>query len=259
MRKTLMVLALLLFVLPLSACNTSTLTNSTTNYSKTSRTDNSKRIIRRNRRIWQRQVAKADVVHSDDFRGDYVFIATSMEQLNNHSKAVVQGTVYKLEKMNSPKNMAYTKASIHVDKVISGDKTLKNQTIYVAMKGGLVSFDHWYANMSKPKDFDHEMLVKNEEFPLPSIGSKVITGLTPNHVDEPSDYNNSLKQSGFTIENSYAIVVPQYDFWVKSPNSKKYVLNNPEMRKEKTRDDNLSKGLKKMTSEINSEYNDTKK
>ena len=248
-----MVLALLVFVLPLSAYSVNALRSS--HQSKTSHVQSSESVIKKNKKAWKKHIAKVDVIHSDDSSRDNMFIATSMEQLDNHSKAVIKGTVYNLEKMNSPKNMAYTKASIHVDKVLSGDKTLKHQTIYVPLKGGLVSFDHWYANMSKPKDFDHEMLVKSEEFPLPNIGSEVIAGLVPNHVDEPSDYHESLKQSGFTLDNSYEIVVPQYDFWVKKSGDKKYSLNNPKMRKKSAEDEELVKGLNGITKEINHKFN----
>ena len=222
---------------------------------KTEKVQGPSKLIKKNQRAWKKQISKADVIHSDEFSNTNDFVATSLGQFQNHSKSTIKGTVYNLEKMSSPKNMAYTKATIHVDKVLTGDKDLENKNIYVALPGGLVSFEHWYANMSKPKDFDHEMLVKNDEAPLPKIGSEIITGLIPNSVDEPSEYNDALKQSGFTITNSYAIDVPRYNIWIKSPTAKSFVLNNPKMNQKTTKDNSLAKSLQNLTTEINQKYN----
>lgn len=252
MRKTLMILALLVFVLPLSAYSVNALRDSTIPSKPSTNSKSPARMIQRNQRIWDKQIAKADVIRSDDIHQDNKYVGTTLNQLKNHNKALIQGTVYNLQKMNSPQNMAYTKATIHIDKVISGDTTIKGKNIYVAFEGGLVSFDHWYANMGKPKDFDHQILVKNEEFTLPAIGSKVITGLIPNHLDEATEYNNSLKQSGFTINNSYSLDVPEYNFWVKKLNATKYVLNNPKVRHKNT---DFAKELQKLTTKINQKYN----
>lgn len=252
MRKTLMiVLGLLVFVLPLSAYS-SVLKRSTVRQEQTGL--RSSKIIRKNQLNWRRQTAKADVIESDELNKSD-FVAISMDQLKNHSKSVIKGRVYNLQKMVSPKNMAYTKATIHIDKVISGDKALQGHNVYVALAGGLVSFNHWYANMNHPKDYDREVLVNNEEAPLPQIGSQVITGLIPNPIDESSDYNASLKQSGFTINNSYAADNLQYNFWVKNKNQKKFVLNNPQIRKKAAENNDLTKSLNKLTSEINKRYN----
>lgn len=253
MRKTLMViLVLLVFVLPLSAYSINVLKNS---QQKQSSHIQSTTTIRQNQLSWKKQIKNADVIDSDEFEGGNSFVATSLDQLKNHSKSVIKGTVYKLDKMNSPKNMAYTKASVHIDQVISGDESLKNKTVYLALVGGLVSFDHWYANVNRPKDLNHEMLVKNEQAPLPKIGSRIITGVIPNTIDEPTDYNEALRQSGFTISNSYAIDNLKYNFWVKNRNSKKFILNNPKARKQTMKNDNLAEALENLTSEINKKYN----
>ncbi len=251
MKKTLMIIvALLLFVLPLSAYSVNALNNSNARQVKH---EQSSKLIIRNQKIWQKHTAKADVIHSDEFNNRTAVVSTSFEQLQNHSQTVIEGTVYNLQKMSSPEEMSYTKATIFVNRVISGDKSLKNKQIYLAFDGGLVSFDRWYSHSTRPKDSDREMLVKNDEFPLPKIGSKIIVGLIPNHLDEPTEYNAALKQSGFTINNSYAIENPRYNVWVKAPNAAKYQLNNPKMRKktniQQTQD------LQKLTQLINRQYN----
>lgn len=252
MKKTLMIIvALIVFVLPLSAYSVNALNSTDARHIKQ---EQSSKLIHKNRKIWQRNLAKADVIHSDEFANQSTVASTSLEQLQNHSQTVIQGTVFNLQKMHSPEGMSYTKATIYVDRVISGDESLQNKNIYLALDGGLVSYDCWYAkNIGKTKDPNHEMLIKNDEFPLPMIGSKVITGLVPNHLDEPSAYNAALKQSGFTINNSYAVDSPRYDFWVKEPKASKYKLNNPKLRK--ITHNQRTKQLQKLTVLLNQKYN----
>lgn len=255
MRKTLMIfLGLLVFILPLSAYSVSVLKSSTIHQEQTNSDHSSNKIIRKNQLNWQKQTAKVDVIESDELTKNE-FVATSMDQLKNHSKSVIKGQVYNLQKMVSPKNMVYTKATIHIDKVLSGDHSLQGQNVYIALAGGLVSFNHWYANMNHQKDDDREILVNNEEAPLAKIGSQIITGLVPNPIDESSDYNASLKQSGFTINNSYAVDNLQYNFWIKNKNQKKFVLNNPQIKKKSAKNSDLTRELDKLTTEINKKYN----
>ena len=115
--------------------------------------------------------------------------------------------------------------------------------------------DDWYSE-GRHKDYNHDMLVKNDEFPLPSIGAKIIAGLIPINLDEPIEFNNDLKRSGFTSKNSFAINTPQYNFWVKEPKAKKYRLNNPKLRKKNINGDYLAESLQQLTKEINKKYND---
>lgn len=252
MKKTLMIIvALLIFILPLSAYSVNALSSNDVRHIKL---EQSSKLIRKNRKIWQRSTAKAEVIHSDEFTNKSMVASTSLEQLQNHSQTVIQGTVINLQKMHSPEGMSYTKATVYVDRVISGDDSLCGKSIYLALDGGLVSYDCWYAkNIGKSKDPNHEMLIKNDEFPLPVIGSKIITGLVPNHLDEPSAYNAALKESGFTINNSYAVDSPRYDFWVKDSKSAKYQLNNPKMRK--ITNNQRARQLQRLTVLINQKYN----
>lgn len=255
MRKILMAIVILVFVLPLSAYSVKALQKSTAHSIPS---ESPSAIIKKNQKAWKRSTANASIIHSDEFNHNRGNVGTSLDQLKNQNKVVIKGTVYKLEKMVSPKNTAYTKASIHVDQVISGDESVKNQTIYLALNGGLVSLDQ-YAGSSKPKNPDQKILVKNDEFPLPSVGSKVITGLLPMRVDESSEYGNALKQSGFTVDNSFAVNVPQYNFWVKAPKAKHYLLNNPKLRQKSQQDNDLAQALHRLTTELNQKYNDQKK
>lgn len=258
MRKTLMIILLLVFVLPFSTYIVNAAKDSPKHQKQLLDNQTSMALIRKNQKRWKSLTAHTDVIHSDEFGNRATSTGTTLDQVKNHSQAMIQGTVYNLQKMNSPKNMAYTKATIHVDRVLSGDESLKNKTIYVAFDGGLVPYDRWYANMNHTKRQDHEILVKNDEFMLPKIGAKVITGVIPNHLDEPLEHNESLKQSGFTIKNSYALESPQYNFWVKQPDAKKFILNNPKISRKQNRHNDLAKQLQALTNEINQKYNQKK-
>lgn len=246
MKKILIILVALTVMLPLSACSVKSVHENQTRQSK------QVQLLKKNKKAWEKEIADADVIQSDVLKDESTYVGTTLNQLKNHNQALIKGTIVNLEKMHSPKNRAYTKATIHIDKVLSGDKTLQNKSYFVALNGGVVSFDRWYANMSKPKDFDHKMLIKHDEFPLPDIGSEIITGLMPIHLDEPLEYNTALKQSGFTIKNSFAIDGAKYNFWVKDPKTKKYQLNNPTVKKA---DKQLAHELDKLTDKINQKYN----
>lgn len=246
MKKILIILLALGVILPLSACGINSVQEKQSEQSKQIQ------LLDKNKKNWQKEIADADVIQSDVLKGQSTYVGTTLNQLKNHNQALIKGTITNLEKMHSPKNMAYTKTTIHIDKVISGDKTIKNKSYFVALNGGVVSFDSWYANMAKPKDFDHKMFIKYDEFPLPSIGTEVVTGLMPIHLDEPLEYNTALKQSGFTIKNSFAIDGAKYNFWVKNPKTKKYQLNNPTVKKS---DKQLALELDKLTNKINQKYN----
>ncbi|WCG35682.1 hypothetical protein [Companilactobacillus farciminis] len=245
MKKILLILVALGVILPLSACSVKSMQKDQSRQSK------QVQLLEKNKQAWKKEIADADVIESDGLKGESTYVGTTLNQLKNHNQSLIKGTVVNLEKMHSPKNMAYTKATIHIDKVLSGDKTLQNKDYFVALNGGVVSFDRWYANMSKPKDFNHKMLIKHDEFPLPSIGSEIITGLMPIHLDEPLEYNSALKQSGFTIKNSFAMDGAKYNFWIRKPDTKKYQLNNPTVKKSDTQ---LAQELTKLTNEINRKY-----
>lgn len=207
-------------------------------------------VIKKNQKKWQAKIAKADIVHSE-FEVTKQPVSRTLDNLKNHNQVVIKGTVNNLEKMHSPKGSVYTKATVQVDRVLSGDESLVNKQILLALEGGLVSFDHWYG---EKRNLDREMLIKNDEFLLPEIGSQIITGLVPHNLDEPLEYNQALKESGFTSQNSFAINTPQYNFWVKAPKDSKYQLNNPKLR---NGEDSLAKSLQKLTNEINQKYNTT--
>lgn len=243
MKKTLIVLALLVFVLPLSACGVNS--GSSSNQHQASKTKpkvkRDEALIKKNQATWVKLTKDAEVVKTDAYSGDSI-VPTKLSDLKKAGD-IVKGTVYNLEQMDAPKNMAFTKAKIRVDQVLSGDKSLVGKDYYVVLRGGLTTTDVYYADMNRTKEVDHDILVENPEAPLPKIGTQFITVLDKNNLDSGSEYSQILMKSGFTKKNSRPIFDEQFSFWVKDK-SGKYILNNPK----------ASTDLEDLTWSINHEF-----
>ncbi|WDT66668.1 hypothetical protein [Companilactobacillus crustorum] len=238
MKKTLVMLMALVMLLPLIACGKS-----------------DSAAIRKNSQRWEKETKSLEVVHSNRTTNNRGYIARSMIQLKQNNKFVIQGTVSNLSKINNPKNYAYTKATIHVDKVISGDKTLQGKTIYAAVNSGITTTNKWYDNHNQTREANRDILVQYREFPLPKISSKIIVGINRTASDGPTNYYNKvLKQNKFDLKKTYDINMMQYNFWIKNPGEKKYHLNNSQADKELQSNENMKKDIKKLTGELNQKY-----
>ena len=104
-KQKLVILMLLFLVLPLTACNPG-LTN----------TEISSEQIEKNLKAWNKKTKDAEIVPLDSTGGDGTLPA---KKLYKAGDAVIKGKVCNLEKMASPKNMVYTKVTIHVDERLS--------------------------------------------------------------------------------------------------------------------------------------------
>jgi len=254
MKKTLIVLMTLIFVLPLSACSVSGLMHSIGSDLVDKDTDQVA-IIKKNSQVWEKEIAGMQVVESDEHGDSRGRIASSMTELKKSSKSVIQGTIINFEKMNNPKNVAYTKATIHIDDVISGDKQLKGQNIQMALNSGITSTTKWFADKNQTREVAHDILVQYDEFPLPKIGTKIIVGIDPAAKDEPSPYNMALKRSKFDYQKSYVAIMPEYNLWIKKSSDRKYHLNNPKVAEKLKSNVKMKQGLTKLTETINQKYN----
>ena len=241
MKKTLIVLTLLFFVLPLSACGSNTKTPNHQASKTESKYQPDTALIKKNRETWDKLTKDAEIVKTDDYSGDKI-VPTKLSELKGYGP-VVKGTVYNLEQMDAPKNMAFTKAKIHIDQVLSGDKKIVGKDYYVVLRGGLTTTDIFYADMNRTREVNHPILVENPQSPLPKIGTQIITVLSKNTLDDGSEFSKILLKSGFTKENSRPIFDEQFSFWIKSK-SGEYVLNNP----------TASTGLEDLTDAINEKY-----
>lgn len=246
MKKTLIVLMTLVFVLPLSACSVSNPRYQNIDQEK---------LIKKNSQAWEKKILGMQVVESDEHGDSRGHIVSSMTELKKYSKSVIQGRIINFEKMNNTKNVAYTKATVHIDDVISGDKKLKGQDIQMALNSGITSTTKWYADKNQTREVAHDILVQYDEFPLPKIGAKLIVGIDPTDENEPSPYNMALKRSKFDYGKSYVAIMPKYNFWIKDANDEKYRLNNPKANEDLKNNVEMGQGLNKLTETLNQRYN----
>jgi len=245
MKRTLIILATVIFVLPLTAW----MHTSGSNIS-----NNQPAIIRKNSRTWKKEISDLPIIKSDGLGDSGGYIAQSMQQLKSVNDSVINGTVYSLERMESSKNLAFTRATVHVDKVISGDKELKGKNIQMVLNSGITSTSCWYADKNQTREADHDILVQYSEFPLPEIGSKIILGISSEVKNETTPYNEGLKQSGLHLKKSYIVNMPEFNLWIKDSKDRKYRLNNPKANEKLKANKEMKRKITKLTDELNQKY-----
>lgn len=243
MKKILIIIMTLITVVNLVACG------------KTSSKQTA--MIEQNSKKWEQQIEDMQTIsyNGQDQMFSPGFIAQSMGQLQKVNPYVVRGTVYELSKMDNPDNVAFTKVKFHVDEVISGEKNLKNQTIYLAMQSGITTTNKWYHNQNQTREADHEIFVKYGEFSLPKIGSQMIIGLRPTNKKEPTKYIKAMKMSNFDFEKSYDIGMPEYNTWIKNPGDQQFHSNNPKAEQKLKTNSKMKQGIDNLTKELNQKYN----
>lgn len=241
MKKTLIILLAACLVLPLSACGAKEKVTTIQNTEE----------IQMNKIDWQKNVNDLPIVEFSGYTESPGFIAHSMSQLKQANKAVVKGTVYNLVKMDSPHNRAYTKVIFHIDEVISGDKSLQDKTINLAMHGGVTTSNSWYFNKNQTREANHDIMVQYKESPPPQIGAQMIIGINPTDKKAPTEYVKALKKNHFDFNKTYDIGMPLFNTWIKNPDAKKYILNNPEADKKLADDSAMKQGMDKLTAELN--------
>lgn len=232
MKKVLIIL-LALIILPLSACT-----------QKKAAIENDQQVttVKKNKISWKKQTNDLPIIKYNGSIENQKSIANSMENLTKNNQYVVKGTVYKLSRLDNIDNQAFTKVEFHVDEVIHGTKTLKNQNINLAMSGGITTSNSWYKNKNQTREADHDILVQYRSCPLPKIGAEMIIGLNPTNVKESTNYMKTLKKNDFDLKKTFKIGMPEYNIWIKNPQDNKFHLNNPRVDS-------------KLTKQINQNYN----
>ena len=266
MKKSLIVIALLALVLPLSACSAKT-SQDTEPQHQAAKPDPkvvNKSLVKKNRQNWDKKVKGTELIHVNNFTGDYIGMPKTLNDLlkvKDPGYALVKGTIYNLESMTAPKNMAFTKASIKVNQVLGGSKSSLGKVINLQLYGGLISSDVYYADMDRPVEANHELLVQNDAAPLPSIGSKVIICIVPFVAKKTKTSSivmtDGMKKSGFVEGTAYDLDrMNQRNIWVKEPGADKYVMSSA-MIQDKQEDDgeNTAQMYQDLTNEINEKYN----
>lgn len=247
MRKFLGIFAVLLAVGTLISCSSSV------NKAYSSKTGSAQTVVKNRVEInqvkWNKKVSDANLEYLPSDTNFNEKFPETWDEFKKSNDFVVEGTILDYEKMNDSLKVE-SKVTIHIDRVIHGNEVLENQNIVTVVPTGFAISKGTDDNTKK----SDEILYKKTSFPLPKIGTKIVTGLTSN--EERYEDNPALKKSmikyGLDGSDAYLIAMPDYNFWVKNSESK-YVINNLDIRNMKKSNPNYSKvsGLFNLTDRLN--------
>lgn len=194
------------------------------------------KMIQKNKKVWNKKLKKAQKV---EFPGEKILSVPSgyndedmsLSRFKNGSQLVVKARVVNLEPELKRVLTPETKASIYIDKVISGDKSLTHSTIKTEFSGGLIRAKNYLVNIEGQytgKQFgikDPQAIVYGQTLtkPMPKIGQTIILGL--NKYRLTNDHQKKMYQKMNLTDNFYIINNPEVTFWIKK--NGEYRLNNP--------------------------------
>lgn len=216
-------------------------------HATTSAMTNDRIEIKQNRLKWQHLTAK--MTHpktslSNDECG--VGPASNLETLKLSSDYLISGTVYNLERMPQSDGRAVTRVTIKVDRVIKGERKLRGKFIKTAMNSGII------------RDSGKDVLIEYDQYPLPIIGSKIITGIYKNKSDMADrTHIKYLKANGLMGSDGYGIHDQAYNVWIKNVGDDDYHLNNSAVIDRKSPEYlfPVSEDLLTLTDVINQKFN----
>lgn len=194
------------------------------------------KLIQKNKKVWNNKLKKVQVIK---FPGEKIISVPSgyndedmsLARFKSGSQLVVKARVINLEPEPTRVLTPETKASIYIEKVIQGDKSLNNSTIKTEFSGGLIRAQNYLVNVEGQytgEQFgvkDPQTLVYGQTLtkPMPKIGQTVILGL--NKFRAINEHQEKMYQKMGLTDNFYTINNPEVTFWIKK--NGKYRLNNP--------------------------------
>ncbi|ALB29379.1 hypothetical protein [Companilactobacillus heilongjiangensis] len=210
--------------------------------------------IRKNQKVWNKQKKSAVNI---DHKGYAPFISQvptgyndedmTLSHFKNGSKLVVKAQVVNLEQEH-PSLVTETKATIYIEKVISGDKAYQGRTIKTEFSGGLSTAKYQLTSIEgnyvgakfgieNPKT---SVYLSNPDIPMSNIGQRIIVGLNKFHPESEAE-KKTYQKNGLTTKNFFVISNPEVTYWVQK--NGKFKLNNPAFYKDenKHRYPNLNK------------------
>lgn len=252
MKKITPLLVLLLIPLTISACSTQSQSENSASKSETTIVNKPEQTvsdneIQQNKQKWEKETGSLKVVHDKVSVSDYATFPEDLQSLKKNNDYVISGTVINLQKMTDHNETAMTKATILVTRVIKGNEKLEQHKIKVTFSGGVTK------NAKNKKVY-----VQKSAVPIPAIGSKIITGVNAKSADDADKKEAEyLKENGLDGSDYFEISVPEYNLWIKSEYGEKYHLNNQTLTGKKATDKNkkYAKELKKLTQQLNNNYN----
>lgn len=208
--------------------------------------------IKVNQKRWQGRLEKVKVIDQPNFKKAFTTVpngyddeSMSLQSLKNANQFVVKGQIVNLNSMIGRPLAPETKATIYIEKIISGDKSLENKTIKTVFAGGFARVRDLYSSfgINNPQEV---VYYPSETFLIPKIGTQVIMGIKkfrPENIGQKKLY----KRFNLNTNNFYTINNPETTFWVKSHH--KYKLNNPAFYQEKSQ--YKFKNIYKLTNRFN--------
>jgi len=210
--------------------------------------------IRKNQKVWNKQKKLAVNI---DHKGYAPFISQvptgyndedmTLSHFKNGSKLVVEAQVINLEREHLSL-VTETKATIYIEKVISGNKAYQGRTIKTEFSGGLSTAKYQLTSIEGNyvgakfgiKDPKTSVYLSNPNIPMPNIGQKIIVGLNKFHPESEAE-KKTYQKNGLTTKNFFVISNPEVTYWVQK--NGKFKLNNPAFYKDenKHRYPNLNK------------------
>jgi len=219
--------------------------------------------IQKNKIAWNKQKhAAVNINHKNYDRyvtqvpSGYQDDDMSLNRFKNGSQLVVQAQVVNLQP-EMGRLVTETKATIHIQKVISGDKDYQNKTVKTEFSGGLSKAKDYFHSIEGEyvgadygiKDPKTIVYTTEPNIPMPKIGQTIIIGLN-RFKPENKAQRVMYQKHGLTTKNFYVIDNPEVTYWVKR--NGEFKLNNPAFVKA----DNKGKypNLHKVTKKLNDLY-----
>lgn len=235
MKKFFLIIALLSIFL-LAGCNSAN--SSKTEELKLEQAQRNKQ-IKHNRKVWVEKVSKAKNINNPEYdkyvttvpKG-YTDENMTLGRLKNGNQLLVVAQVVNLQPELGRLWLNETKATIHVEHVISGDKSLANHNLQTEFSGGLNRAKNYFVSpegkyvgtqqgFKNPKELIYST---NPTVPMPSIGQRIIVGLKKYQPDNKAQ-QQAYQKYGLTPKNFYTINNPEVTYWAEQKGQ--FKLNNP--------------------------------
>lgn len=254
MKKIWGILAIIAVFVTLISCSNGA--HKTYNSKKDTENASLKHKVKVNRKHWNKMISEAVIEYLPSGTNFDDTFPTNWHDFKNKNDYVVEGTIVNYEKMEHQQLMIQTKATIHVDKVLNGNKTLEHQYIVTTVPMGFAFTNDVKASVEgKTEAKNTEVLYKQTSFPLPKVGDKIITGIKSNKkkFEKNRSFKKDMAKYNLDGSDSYMITEPNYNFWVEDK-QKKFVINNLDIRDMKKSNPNYDKvySLVELTKQLNS-------
>lgn len=206
--------------------------------------------IKSNKKKWNNKIKNVPIVNrpnfdptSESIENDHMNFSLELVKGLKDSKltestffkrnTVINATIINFEEMKGKTIGPTTEVTIHVNKVLSGEKSLEGRTIKTEFGGGLTKTEYLYTDFEgnyHGSDYGYDdpntkVFAANSAFPMPKIGSKFVTQVVNYSTISDGQRQNYKTKYNLTPKNFYPIRDPYVLFWVKK--GKKYQPNNP--------------------------------